>query len=231
MVYAAASLQRALEEIVPAYSRATPGMTLIVSTGASSALRTQIEQGAPADLFLSADPQQATALVEGGLSAGNPRIFTTTELTIIKPVDATEVLEPADLARTGVKIVAAGASVPITRYANRVVANLAKLDGFPAGFAEAYAANVVSREDDVRAVVAKIELGEGDAAIVYRTDALAVDAIAPIEIPAAANVEARYAGVVIESSAHGAEAAAFLDWLVGSEGRKILASHGFSPPP
>jgi molybdate transport system substrate-binding protein len=229
-VYGAASLKRALEEIVPAYAPRAPGVRLTVSTGASSALRTQIEQGAPADVFLSADTEQPTALVDGGLAAGEPRTFASNELTVIKPVDADQVVEPVDMADPGVKVIAAGDAVPITTYANQVVANLSTLQGYPAWFAEAYAANVVSREDDVKAIVAKIELGEGDAAIVYRTDALAADAVAVMRIPDAANVVASYAGVAIKASAHPAEAAAFLDWLTGSEGQAILTSHGFSPP-
>src|SRR5688572_11689213 len=181
-VYAAASLKGALEEIAPAYVLEAPGVTLAVSTGASSTLRTQIEQGAPADVFLSADTQQPAALVERGLATDVSRAFAANELTIIIPVDAPGIASPADLARSGAKIVAAGEAVPITKYANQVVANLASLDGYPAGYADAYAANVVSREDDVKAVVAKIELGEGDAAIVYRTDALAADAVGVIKI-------------------------------------------------
>jgi molybdate transport system substrate-binding protein len=229
-VSGAASLTGALEEIVPAYALHAPGVTLTISTGASSALRTQIEQGAAADVFLSADTQQPTALVDGGLAAGDQRIFASNELTVIKPVDAEKVVEPADMADPGVKIIAAGDAVPITKYANQVVANLSTLPGYPAGFAEAYAANIVSREDDVKAVVAKIELGEGDAAIVYGTDARAADAVAVMRIPDAANVVASYAGVAVKASTHPAEAAAFLDWLTGSEGQAILAAHGFLPP-
>jgi molybdate transport system substrate-binding protein len=228
-VYGAASLSGALEEIATAYALHVPGVTLIVSTGASSALRTQIEQGAPADVFLSADTQQPTALVNAGSAAGDSRIFASNELTVITSLDAEKVIAPVDLADPGVKIIAAGDAVPITRYANQVVANLARLDGYPAGFAEAYAANIVSREDDVKAVVAKIELGEADAAIVYRTDALAADAVAVVRIPDVANVAASYAGVAIKASTHPSQAAAFLDWLTASEGQALLASHGFSP--
>ena len=80
---------------------------------------------------------------------------------------------PADLAKPGVKIIAAGDAVPITKYANQLVDNLAKSPGYPADFATAYNANIVSKEDNVKAVVAKLELGEGDAGIVYVTDAKA----------------------------------------------------------
>ena len=80
---------------------------------------------------------------------------------------------PADLAKPGVKVIAAGDEVPITKYATQLVENLAKAAGYPADFAAAYAANIASKEDNVKAVVAKIELGEGDAGIVYVTDAKA----------------------------------------------------------
>jgi molybdate transport system substrate-binding protein len=230
-VYAAASLKGAMEEIAPAYARAVPGVTLTVSTAASSALRAQIEQGAPADVFLSADTAQPAALVDAGLVAGEARAFAGNRLAIIVPTDdPAGIAIPADLARPGVKIVAAGEAVPITRYADELVASLAALDGDPAAFLDAYRANVVSREDDVKAVVAKIELAEGDAAIVYETDALASDRVATIDVPPEADVAASYTGVAIKASAHPAEAVAYLDWLIGSAGQAILASHGFSPP-
>ena len=229
-VYAAASLKGAMEEIVPVYARAVPGVTLTVSTAASSALRAQIEQGAPADVFLSADTAQPAALADAGLAAGDAWAFAGNRLAIVVPTDDPAGIDtPADLAHPGVKIMAAGQAVPITRYADKLVANLAALDGYPAGFLAAYRANVVSREDDVRAVIAKIELAEGDAAIVYQTDALASDGVVTIDVPPEADVAAPYAGVAIKASAHPAEAAAFLDWLTGSEGQSILASLGFSP--
>jgi molybdate transport system substrate-binding protein len=83
----------------------------------------------------------------------------------------------------------------------------------------------------VKAVVAKVELGEGDAAIVYVTDATASDTVDALEVPEGANVPATYAGVVVKDSAHAAAAAAFLDWLTGPEGQAILADDGFLPAP
>lgn len=231
-VYAAASLRGPLEALTAAYADVAPGITLTVSAGASSALRAQIEQGAPADVFLSADTNNPAALVEAGLTAGEARVVAGNRLAIIVPsANPGAIAAPADLGRPGVKIVAAADAVPITGYAAELVANLAALDGYPPDLAEAYAANVVSREDDVQAVVAKIELGEGDAAIVYRTDALASDAVTTIDIPAGADVTASYAGVVVGSSGHLVEARAFLDWLSAPAAQAILASFGFAPPP
>jgi molybdate transport system substrate-binding protein len=231
-VDAAASLKDAMAAIATAYETATPGTTLAVSTDSSATLRTQIEQGAPADVFLSADTKNPQVLVDAGLTAGVATPFASNRLTIVVPADNPAAIStPADLARPGVKIVAAGDEVPITSYAVRAVTNLAGLPGYPRDFAAAYAAHVVSREDNVRSVVAKIELGEGDAGIVYVTDAALSKAIKTIEIPPAANVVATYAGVVVGRSAHPREAKAFLDWLAGSGGQAILVPFGFGSPP
>jgi molybdate transport system substrate-binding protein len=230
-IFAAASLRDAIDEAAEAYEAAHPGTTVIVSADSSAALATQIEQGAPADVLLSADLAAPQRLVDGGFASGEPIVFAGNRLTIIVPVDNPAGLESAaDLANDGLRIVAAGDDVPITGYAREVVANLASLPGYPAGFEDAYAANVVTKEDNARAVVAKIELGEGDAAIVYVTDAGSSTRIVEIELPDEANVTAAYAGVVVEGSAHGAAATAFLAWLAGPEGWEILAGHGFVPP-
>ncbi len=152
-------------------------------------------------------------------------------LTIIVPAGSPAgIATPADLAKTGVKVIAAGDAVPITKYATQLVANLAGQAGYPADFAAKYAANIVSKEDNVAAVVAKIELGEGDAGIVYVTDATSSTKVATIAVPDAANVPATYAGVVVKASANAAAGQAFLAWLAGPDGQAILASFGFLPP-
>jgi len=116
-------------------------------------------------------------------------------------------------------------------YATQLVDGLAREPGYPAGFAAAYAANIVSKEDNVKAVVAKIELGEGDAGIVYVTDAAASTGIKTIDVPDAANVRATYAGIVVKASSHRDAAKAFLDWFAGPDGQRILSSFGFLPKP
>ena len=230
-VYAAASLKGALEKAKSAYEAAVPGATLTISTDASSALATQIEQGAPADVFLSADTKNPQALVDKGLTHGPAVPFAGNKLTVIVPTDnPAGIATPADLAKAGVKVVAAGDEVPITKYATQLVDNLAKEPGYPADFAAAYAANVASKEDNVKAVVAKVELGEGDAGIVYVTDAAASTKVATIEVPDSANVLATYAGVVVKATPNAAAAQAFLAWFAGPDGRAILAGFGFLPP-
>ncbi len=231
-VFGAASLTGVLAEVKPAYEAGHPGLTLVISADSSAALATQIEQGAPADVFLSADTANAQRLVDDGFASGASVAFAGNELAIVVPTgNPGGVTTAADLARPGLKIVAAGDEVPITRYATQLVANLAREPGYPAGFEAAYAANVVSREDNVKAVVAKIELGEGDAGIVYLTDAAASSKVETVKVPAAANVPATYAGVVVSASIRQQAARAFLDWLIGPDGQSILAGFGFVPAP
>jgi molybdate transport system substrate-binding protein len=231
IVYGAASLKGALEQLKASFETGHAGTTLAISTDSSAALRTQIEQGAPADVFLSADTTNPATLEAAGLVDGVPLDFAGNLLTVVVPIaNPAKIATPADLARRGVKIIAAGNDVPVTKYAIQAVGLLAKAPGYPQDFAASYAANVVSREDNVKALIAKIELGEGDAGIVYVTDAGASTRVTTIDIPSQGNVTATYAGVVVKASAHRAAAHAFLDWVVGAEGQKILAGLGFLPP-
>jgi len=235
-IFAAASLKQVLEKAITVYVAPGPDPTFVLSTGSSTALRTQIEESARADVFLSADTINPQLLVDHAIADGVAVPFASNTLVIIVPKDnPAAITTPADLGQPGVRIIAAGDEVPITTYAAQVIENLAATNGYPSGFAAAYASNVVSREESVAAVVAKIELGEGDAAIVYVTDATASSGVTTIEIPDAANVRATYAGVVIgditEAPDQVAAAHAFLDWLAGSRGRAVLEEFGFQPPP
>ncbi len=230
-IYAAASLKGAMDKAKTAYEAAHPGMTLTISTDSSSALETQIEQGAPADVFLSADTTNPRKLVDKGLASGATVTFAGNKLTVIVPTgNPGGVTTPADLAKSGLKVIAAGDAVPITKYAMQLVANLASESGYPADFAARYTANIASQEDNVKTVVTKIELGEGDAAIVYVTDARASTKVKPIDIPPSANIPATYAGVVVKTSKNQDAAHAFLAWFAGSDGQAILASLGFLLP-
>jgi molybdate transport system substrate-binding protein len=222
-VYAAASLKGAFEAFAPAYVAGT-GLTPLYSFDASSSLRAQIEQAAPADVFASADVANVQELLDAGL-ARDAVAFACNQLTIIVPADnPAGITSAADLGRPGVKVIAAGPDVPITRYATQLVANL--------GIAEAYAANVVTEEDNVAAVRAKIEAGEGDAGIVYVTDAIASgDGVQQVEVPDDANVPATYAAAVVTATDQPTEAAAFLDFLTSPDGQADLAAFGFLPAP
>jgi molybdate transport system substrate-binding protein len=231
-IYGAASLKGVLGKAKTAFEAANPGTTVSISTDSSSALEAQIEQGAPADLFLSADTTNPRKLVDKGLADRPAVTFASNKLTVIVPTaNPAGIGTPADLAKSGVKVIAAGDAVPITKYATQLVANLAREAGYPADFVTAYMANIVSKEDNVSAVVAKIELGEGDAGIVYVTDAKASAKVATVDLPASANVAATYSGVVVKASGSTATSRAFLAWFAGPDGQAILSSFGFLPAP
>jgi len=227
-VYAASSLKGVLVKLKEAFEAANPGVVVTASTDASSALATRIEQGAPADVFLAADTRNPQELVDGGFAAGAMSVFAGNHLAVIVPADSPiAIATPADLAAGGVKIIAAADGVPIAAYTAALVANLAREPGYPKDFAAKVAANVVSREDNVGAIVAKVALGEGDAGIVYATDAVGNTRIRSVAIPDSANVEARYGAVVVQGSTNAATAAAFLAWLTSADAQAILAEFGF----
>jgi molybdate transport system substrate-binding protein len=227
-IFGAASLSDALTAAANAHETEVT-VSLSVAFDASSALRVQIEEGAPAvDVFASADMTNPQALVDGGLAVGPVTPFARNRLTIVVPRgNPAGIHDALDLARPGVRVVGAGQAVPISKYVDACLEKLAAQPGYPVGYAAAVAANVVSREDNVRAALTKVELGEADAAFVYLTDAAPSEAVEVVEIPAAANVEAVYGAVVIGSSTHPAEAASFVAWLAGPGGAEILTRFGF----
>jgi molybdate transport system substrate-binding protein len=228
VVFAAASLRDAFVAVGEVYRADTPGVTLTFSFDASSALRVQVEQGAPVDVFASADTAHPQALLDTGLALGPVTPFARNGLTIVVPAgNPAAIGDPRDLARPGTKLVGAGEAVPISKYVDACLEKLAGLPGYPSGYAAAVAANVVSREDNVRAALAKVELGEADAAFVYVTDAAASDAVEVVSIAEAANVEAVYGAVTIRASAHVAEAEQFVAWLAGPRGARVLERFGF----
>jgi len=230
-VLAASSLQAAFTAAGNAYAAAHPDSTVTFGFDASSGLRAKLEEGAAADLFASADVANAQRLIVDGLAIGPVRPFAGNGLAIVVPRDNPAHIEtPADLARPGVRLVSAGDGVPITSYATQLIDDLAGQVGYPPGYAALVAANVVSREDNVAAVVAKVGLGEGDAGIVYGTDAQASSRVKRIPIPAAVKVSVTYAAVVVKSSRQPEAARAFLSFLASSPGQAILARYGFVTP-
>jgi len=230
-VLAASSLQAAFTAAANVYERSHPDTTLTFGFDASSALRTKIEQGAPADVFASADLINAQKLLEDGFAIGSLQPFAGNRLAIVVPRDNPAHIDtPRDLARPGVRLVAAGEDVPISVYATQLINALAHQPGYPPGFATQVAANVATREDNVAAVVAKVALGEGDAGIVYQTDAVASSSLMEIPIPASASVSVRYAAVVVKGSTQPDAARAFVAWLSGSDGQAVLARFGFVAP-
>ena len=223
-VLAAASLTEAFGEIAAAFEASRPGTRVELSFAGSQMLRTQIEQGAPADVFASADHEHADALVRAGL-LGPVRVFARNRLVVVTPAEGARVLSLADLARPGTRVVLAGPSVPAGRYAAAALRRLDAEGGLGAGFGARVRANVVSEETSVRATLSKVALGEADAGFVYATDASSASGkIRVLDLPF--DVVAEYP-IGVLAGARSPAAAAFVDLVLGERGQAILRRHGF----
>lgn len=219
-VFAAASLTEAFTELGTAFSEANPDATATFSFDASSALVTQITEGAPADVFASADTANMDKLVEAGLNGEEPEIFATNLLTIIvAPDNPLGITGVGDLANTDIKTAICAAEVPCGRYADEIFTN--------AGVT----VTPVSLEQNVRGVVTKVTAGEADAGIVYETDVLAAgDEASGVEIPEDINVLAEYPIAAVSESQNGELADAFIEFVTGEEAQAILEEYGFGAP-
>jgi molybdate transport system substrate-binding protein len=230
-VFAAASLTESFKTIGEAFTKVNPGVTVEFNFASSSALATQIEQAAPADVFASADMPQMQRLVDKSLIDGPPATFVRNLPVIVVPANnSAGVAGPKDLAKTGVKLVLAAADVPIGNYSRQIIDKLTADPAYGPAFKDAALGNVVSNEANVRAVLAKIELGEGDAGIVYTTDArVSGDKVETIDIPEAANVIATYPIGVVADTDNREAAEAFVEFVLGEEGQSLLEQAGFDP--
>lgn len=228
VVQAASSLTEAFTQEARAFETAHPGAHVLLNFAGSSTLSTQITQGAPADVFASADVAQMEVVARAGLLAGEPVTFTGNELVVVA-ASGTRITSPEDLARRGVRLVLAGPVVPVGAYSRLVLAKLDALYG--AGFSERVLANVVSEELNVRLVAAKVELGEADAAIVYSTDAAVMQGVDVVQIPAEANINAAYQIAALKGARYPRLAQAFIEFVRSTKGQNILEQHGFTPPP
>ncbi len=219
-VFAAASLTDAFTDVGAAFSEANPDATATFSFDASSALVTQITEGAPADVFASADTANMDKLTDEGLNGTDPVIFATNLLAIIVPAgNPAGVTSVEDLASPDVTVVLCAEEVPCGNYANQIL-DAAGVDVTPASF-----------EENVRGVVTKVTAGEADAGIVYVTDVTAAgDAAELVEIPEDVNVLAQYPIATVGASEDQEVGEAFIDFLSGSDGQAILAEYGFGPP-
>jgi len=228
-VFAAASLTDAFTEIGKNFEAANPGVTITFNFAGSQALRTQIEEGAPADVFASASGKEMDTLVAGAhVAQGTPQIFLNNKLVVILPADNAAGLNSLeDLANSGVKIVLAAEEVPVGNYARQSLDLMNA--SFGADFKDKVLANVVSNEDNVKQVVAKVQLGEADAGIVYTSDAVAAPELQTIEIPNELNVIAKYPIAPLTKSANADLAEAFIAYVLSPESDAILQKWGFAP--
>lgn len=226
-VYAASSLTDAFTDIERAFEAAHDGVDAALTFSGSQVLRLQIEQGAPADLFASADPGHARALRDAGLLR-SVRPFAVNELAVIVPLDNPAGIESFDDLTAAERLVIGTEGVPVGYYTRAVLRRSAASLGTE--FAATVLSRVVSLENNVRLVRAKVELGEADAGIVYRTDAAASARVRTVPIPADVNEHAEYViGIVADGNAtHPAER--WITFLHSPEGRTILGEHGFLAP-
>jgi molybdate transport system substrate-binding protein len=218
-VFAAASLTEAFTALGKQFEAAHPGTTVTFNFGASSALATQITQGAPADVFASASAKNMDQVVAAKAAAG-PTTFAKNVMEIaVPPANPAHVTQLSDLAKAGVKVALCQAAVPCGSTAAKVFAN-AKLTVTP-----------VTQEADVKSTLSKVELGEADAAVVYVTDVRAAKAkVTGIEIPAAVNASTSYPIAALTASKHADLAKAFVDYVLSADGASLLTADGFAKP-
>ena len=213
-VLAAASLSKVFPKIDPAPD---------YSFGGSGALATQIEQGAPADVYAAASAKQPAALLAKGLIEA-PIKFATNRLVLIVPADnPAHITTVDDITKPGVSLVICAASVPCGDYARNVFANL--------GITAQAMANVKSEDSDVTQVVSQVALGEADAGFVYITDAKSAGGkVSVIELPAAAKPQAADYIAVVKAAPHPSSAQAFVGEVMSARGQAILRAAGFGAP-
>ena len=229
-IFAAASLTGAFQEIGKNYETANPGVKVSFNFAGSQILRTQLEQGALADVFASADHMNMDLIISENLVAANTyQDFVSNQLIVILPPgNPAKVQALGDLAKPNLKLVLADASVPAGNYARQVLLNMSKDPMYGADFSVKVLKNVVSNETDVKQVVAKVELGEADAGIVYTSDAIADPNLATISIPDKFNVIASYPIAILSSALEPNLAAAFVAYVLSPAGRTILIKWGFN---
>jgi molybdate transport system substrate-binding protein len=219
-VSAAASLQAAFTDIKAAFELAYPDVTVTVNFGASSTLAQQIKDGAPVDVFASADEANMAKVSDARLLSDQPTLFATNSLEIIvRKGNPTKISVLSDLSRSGLIYVTCAPEVPIGKYGAQVLQK-AGVTVKPA-----------SLEPDVKGIVTKVTSGEADAGIVYATDITATNGAADgVPIPAEINVTAKYPIAPIATSTHTEAAAAWIAFVAGANGQAILQSYGFKAP-
>ena len=224
-VFAASSLTDAFTDIATAFEADNPGVTVLLNVAGSSTLRTQIEQGAPADVFASANVFHMDVLREAGLVTEVQRFARNRLVIIAQPEVGFQTL--TDLARQDVRLVVAAPQVPAGGYAREMLERLAARDG--QAVVDAIFANIVSEELNVRQVASKVLLGEADAGVVYESDTLVFTELVVIPVADDVNVTAQYPIAVVRDASEVDVARAFIDFVLSEEGQQVLEVYGFLP--
>lgn len=230
VIFAAASLSDSFTEIGTVFSSWSNGAKLTFNYGGSNTLRAQIEQGARADVFAPANTQEMDTLIKGGFVTATPSIFARNRLVVILPkANPGKILKLQDLGNAGLKIVAAGPNVPVGGYMLQMLDKMKADPSFGTGFKDQFTKNIVSQETDAKQVVAKVQLGEGDAGVVYSTDV--TPKVAPevqiIDVPDAFNVIAEYPIAVTREAREKDLGQAFVDFVLGPDGQAMMKKYNF----
>ena len=232
-VFAAASLAESFRAVAAAFEADHPGRRVTFNFAGSQTLRTQLEHGARADVFASADWEQMAAVRKANLLGNAPEYFASNRLAVVTPVTSGAVESLTDLTRQGVSIAVASAEVPAGAYTRATLDLMAESGEYPSEFAERVQVNVVTNETNVRGVAQKVALGEVDAGIVYETDAEAAqyaESFRVIEIPLQFNPAAEYPIAALAGAADLQIALDFIAFVQSDGGQAILREYGFAPP-
>ncbi len=228
-VFAAASLNDAFKEIGQKYELYNPGVKVVFNFAGSQVLSQQLDQGAPVDVFASANAAQMNAAIQGGRVSFSQN-FVQNRLVVIVPANNPgNIQDLQDLAKPGLQIVLAAQSVPVGQYALDFLTKASADPDFSPSFKNDVLQNVVSYEDNVKAVFAKVALGEADAGIVYTTDVAGSDApdVRRLYIPDALNTVATYPIAVVNDSPNLYWAWGFVRFVLSPDGQMVLWQHGF----
>lgn len=231
-MFAASSLTDAFNDMAAGFQRANPNARVTFSFGASSQLATQLGQGARADAFASADQTQMDNAKKADAVAGPDTVFARNRLIIITPKDnPKKIAAVKDLGNDGVKFVTAQTTVPIGQYTLQMLDKASADALIGSDLKSKVEGNTVSREDNVRQVVSKVQLGEADAAVVYSTDATPQvrDQLHIIQVPDAFQVLAAYP-IAVARGGNSAGGEAWVNYVRGQQGQATLAKWGFLPP-
>jgi molybdate transport system substrate-binding protein len=229
-IFAASSLSDAFEAIATEFQAQNPDVEILFNFASSADLATQLAEGAPADVFASANNSQMNNARDAGRIAGNPRTFVKNRLVLIVPADnPANITSLQDLDNEGVQVILAAEGVPVRDYTNTMLERLASDPAYGEAYRTAVLANVVSEEENVRQVAAKIALGEADAGIVYVSDVTPdiSDSVMAITIPDTLNTIASYPIAITNDSAQAELAQAFVDFVLSDAGQDILVSWNF----
>lgn len=229
-VFAAASLTAPLEELGREFTRLHPSVKMTFNFAGSDRLRMQLEQGARADVFASANELEMLKAKAGGLLASSPQVFARNRLVLITPRDNPgNVNRLQDLARSGLKLITTGKNTPVGAYTFQALEKMGEDPLFGADFKELVLANVVSEETNVKAIVGKVQMGEADAGIVYASDVTPglKPKVETIPIPDRYNAIAIYPIAALSTAQFPAVASQFIDYILSDPGQAILAGHNF----